>query len=423
MVRLERDDIDRKAVLGEDIRSRQVTEQMLIANRFQHGLVEAAAKDNFRQAGFYQSVLKTIRDQHLLGYLAGMNVLPKYGFPVDVVPLKTNHLQSGDARRVELDRDLRIAVSEFAPGSGVVAGKRLWISEGLRMLPNKGLPERDYRVCEGCRWFTRDEGPACPQCGTPWRKRGTYVEPRFGFVAGTPDARGLGDERPQRLFASRIYFAERNTADVPPWQDIAAPAPLRGRFSRNGQLAVVNDGKGSGFRFCQQCGYARLGPPAGRRGAPATTSGHRDPLTTRPCGNRKLEKRDIAHVFGTDMAEFLLPRAPGGANVLWSVQAAIVEGAARALEIRRGEIEGTFYFSGSDPVFLVYDNVPGGAGLAQRIHGAAVRVLSAAHAVASGCVCGEGSSCYRCLRNYSNQWLHESLDRSAAASYLASFAV
>jgi ATP-dependent helicase YprA (DUF1998 family) len=128
-------------------------------------------------------------------------------------------------------------------------------------------------------------------------------------------------------------------------------------------------------------------------------------------------------VFGTDMAEFLLPNAPGAANVLWSVQAAIVEGAARALEIRRGEIEGTFYFSGSDPVFLVYDNVPGGAGLAQRIHGEAVRVLSAAHAVASGCVCGEGSSCYRCLRNYSNQWLHEDLDRTSAASYLASFAV
>jgi hypothetical protein len=54
----------------------------------------------------------------LLGFLGSRNVLPKYGFPTDVVELRTNHLASTpEALKIELSRDLRIAISEFAPGS------------------------------------------------------------------------------------------------------------------------------------------------------------------------------------------------------------------------------------------------------------------------------------------------------------------
>ena len=39
-----------------------------------------------------QEIITDIRERELLGFLGSRNVLPKYGFPTDVVELRTNHL-------------------------------------------------------------------------------------------------------------------------------------------------------------------------------------------------------------------------------------------------------------------------------------------------------------------------------------------
>ncbi|MFN2165664.1 MAG: hypothetical protein ACK2U9_05345, partial [Anaerolineae bacterium] len=44
----------------------------------------------------------------LLGFLGSRNVLPKYGFPIDVVELQLK-ASSAKAQELELQRDLRIA--------------------------------------------------------------------------------------------------------------------------------------------------------------------------------------------------------------------------------------------------------------------------------------------------------------------------
>mgnify|MGYP000562096104 CR=1 FL=1 len=65
--------------------------------------------------------------------LAERGVLPKYGFPTDVVEL---HLDDRGKERgladLQLSRGLRQAIREYAPGAEVVAGKRLWRSKGLK---------------------------------------------------------------------------------------------------------------------------------------------------------------------------------------------------------------------------------------------------------------------------------------------------
>ena len=78
---------------------------------------------------------ETISNRDLLGYLGSHNILPKYGFPTDVVELRTNHLHIPEAKQIELQRDLRIAITEFAPGAEVVAAKRVWVSGGLHKPP------------------------------------------------------------------------------------------------------------------------------------------------------------------------------------------------------------------------------------------------------------------------------------------------
>ncbi len=75
-----------------------------------------------RMAAAYREVQRTIRSRSLIGFLASRNLLPKYGFPTDVVPLRTDHVtEERRSTLLELERDLRIAISEYAPriaGSG-----------------------------------------------------------------------------------------------------------------------------------------------------------------------------------------------------------------------------------------------------------------------------------------------------------------
>ena len=53
-------------------------------------LDEAATAQKFQLAERYRQVVNTLRKRDLLGFLANRNVLPKYGFPVDSVELRTN---------------------------------------------------------------------------------------------------------------------------------------------------------------------------------------------------------------------------------------------------------------------------------------------------------------------------------------------
>jgi len=73
------------------------------------------------------------------------------------------------------------------------------------------------------------------------------------------------------------------------------------------------------------------------------------------------------------------------------------------------------------PPIILYDNVPGGAGLVASLEDKdKLRdCLEAALArVNGGCGCGENDSCYGCLRSYRNQFAHQHLRRGPVMRYL-----
>jgi hypothetical protein len=76
---------------------------------------EASAERRYQQALAFKRQANNIRRRELLGFLASRNVLPKYGFPVDVVELRLKP-SSDVAQELELQRDLKVAISEYAPG-------------------------------------------------------------------------------------------------------------------------------------------------------------------------------------------------------------------------------------------------------------------------------------------------------------------
>ena len=141
----------------------------------------------------YKRVRKTFAGKYLLGYLATQNVLPKYGFPVDVVDF--NVALSGERQAGELDmsRDLQMAIVEYAPGAKVVAAKSLWEGIGLATRSGHGWPEYKWAQCKVCDAYreSMDELGPCDVCGeTQTKGRGTFVVPVFGFIGKRGDEAG-----------------------------------------------------------------------------------------------------------------------------------------------------------------------------------------------------------------------------------------
>jgi ATP-dependent helicase YprA (DUF1998 family) len=402
---------------------------------------EAAAERNYGLSAHFQRVTNTVRGRELLGFLGSRNVLPKYGFPTDVVELKTDHVPIEEARKIELQRDLRIAISEYAPGGEIVAAKRVWVSGGLYKLPQKDWPIHHYAVCPGCGRFYRSATPVddtCQICGSSLFGRqhlyGTFIVPEFGFLVERREPKMSGEARPKRLYASRVYFAEYaspvdgETTAEPPLVMIESLSnqnvQVEERYSRFGKLALVNPGvAGRGFRICQSCGFAEPAPEQtpGRTRRNATRA-HQNPRTGRDCSGW-IETHHLGHQFLTDVLElrFTGLLASQSSEALWrSLLYAVLEGASQALSIRRDDLDGTLrrHTNGLPPALILFDNVPGGAGHVKRIRNELVPVLQAALDRLAQCECGEETSCYECLRNYRNQPYHDELIRRDARDFL-----
>lgn len=429
-----------------DLLDRTTAEVDADLNQYDALVKDAVDRRNFGLAQHYTNVTNTIRGRSLLGYLASRNVLPKYGFPTDVVALRTDHLNVEEATRIQLERDLRIAISEYAPGAEVVAAKRIWTGGGLYKLPNKDWPEFHYAVCPSCGRFqqsTQPIGQTCQVCGSNlyngWRHLyGKYIRPEFGFVAKRDQARKSGEARPQRLFSSRVFFAEY----APPDRDAQAfQGPeftvvpelsttsfrLEKYYSRFGKLALVNAGlEERGFEVCQACGYADLAPkpqPVGVRRR-RTVRTHKNPRTGRDCTVATFVYH-LGHDFLTDVVELRPTGSSAQAQLdeLWrSLLYALLEGASYQLGIRRDDLDGTLhrYSQYEPPSIVLFDNVPGGAGHVRRIAGSLLEVFGAAHRRVANECCGPETSCYECLRNYRNQPYHDDLKRGRVRDFLGS---
>lgn len=382
-------------------------------------LIDSAARErNFRLGEKLKQTRATIASRSLLGFLASKNVLPKYGFPVDTVELRTVHASDPVGRQLELGRDLNLAVFEYAPGNQVVAGGKVWTSTGLRKVPGRELVRLSYRVCEGCLRFESghvlDEAATCPTCSTAFKPARRLVRPEFGFVAAR-DTADVGTAPPKRLSHGGSYVEDAGEElGSYTWSDVAG-MKVTARAGTRARLAVLSDGAGAGFMICEWCGWAQPPERGSRR------KKHQRPEDGRECGG-PLENLSLGHQYQSDVAEFtfdgVTPRADETA-VWLSALYALLEGASESLEISRDDIDGALAWSANLRRSLVlFDTVPGGAGAARRIAENIGPVLKMAVHRLTNCDCGEETSCYGCLRNYRNARHHEDLSRGAALKLL-----
>jgi len=381
-------------------------------------IAEHAAAKRYNVAAKLERTVKTLQKRHLLGVLANANILPKYGFPVDTVEMKMRGGQAV-ASGLELSRDLSQAIFEYAPGSEVVAAGYLWESRGLFKLRDKDLPEPYFAVCTKCNAYVESLEPlppACANCGSQFTgnpKR--YIQPRFGFI-GHGGERKPGDAMPRSARTSEIYLVGAGK----PVSFIDATfggVALEARVSEKTKMNRMNLGyRGAGYAICDWCGFGS---------SAAATFGtkkakHADPRSDKPCGG-PMRHLNLAHVFETDVLElkvlgkqFLTTEA-----MRLAVLSALLEGASESLHIARDNIDGTFVADmEGNPVFIIMDTVPAGAGYARKIAENLRQVLDGAWDRVSACECGIETSCYSCLRSYYNQRSHEKMVRGDALAFL-----
>lgn len=393
----------------EEVRTRRITERKPIDN--------------------LERLRSTLLGRDVISFLSSKSALPKYGFPVDVVALE---ILSHDkkAMRLELERDLRLAIGDYAPGSEVVAGGYVWTSYALKKPPRRDWEQRRYVLCDTCHTYTEslkveDGGDpvVCEGCGAEIARQRTYVIPSYGFVtkAETRLARPR-QTRPIRAHTSRVYFSHFD--DPTPFSDEKrghsdfASGRLEWMTSSLGHLAVINTGPmDGGYRICSSCGFAE----------PLLSSSERKKSHHRPfggeCEHPYFFVAGLGHNFATDVLELRFPLPYYDYSFWLSMTYALLEGSATALGIARGDIDGCVYVAGgtpSTPSIILFDDVPGGAGHVRRLASerALREVLHETILRVDNCKCGEDTSCYGCLRNYRNQWCHHELKRGAVAQYL-----
>ncbi|AEF95226.1 Protein of unknown function DUF1998 [Desulfotomaculum nigrificans CO-1-SRB] len=373
-------------------------------------------------------LVRTLKEKDLIGYLSNHNIIPKYGFPVDVVELQIFH-HSEEAKRLQLERDLRIALSEYAPSSQIIAGGRLWTSRYIKKLPNREWESFYYTICEQCNSYQSQRAEFatrpthCNVCGHQLGKnQGTFIIPSFGFIASTENPGRPGEERPQRTYTTRVYFSGQSFGEQENIKfRLGSGLELELTTASRGKLAVINNAGQYRFRVCHNCGYTVLG-------SETVPSSHKKPWGS-PCSGRLKSGYSLGHEFETDILKIYFHGYEDKRKGFWnSLLYALLEGASSAMQIERQDIDGCLYPMPGNPLgspaLIFYDDVPGGAGHVRRIATKEnfKKVLRASLHRLQKCECGgsEGNtSCYGCLRHYRNQFCHDELNRGMVIEFLS----
>ena len=367
----------------------------------------------------------TIDRGETLEFLSRYNLIPKYGFPADVVPM----LPASGSTELNLSRDLLIAISEFAPGSEVVAdGKKVrseYVTTIRRGREHGRWIQYRYRKCDNCGKITavidndlKDDPQSneiLSQCSCGMSLGGTikkFIKPDMGFKYRNSPTSVL--EKPDRTYSSDISFCDSYDPEEAIRKIGNETIQIISRS--NGRLIAIND---SGFLICESCGYAILASKV-----KSLSSTHSRP-DNKECTN-KMELLSLGHIFRTDVLIIRFDSKPcNDLGTALSVLYALIEGFCRAFSIERNEVRGCLDNIGGEYIFILFDNTPGGSGYVKSVSedGSFIQLINQATALVRNCTCGGkngDSACYSCLRNYNNQRVHDDLKRGLALRYFES---
>jgi Lhr-like helicase len=378
--------------------------------------------------------------------LAERGLLPMFGFPTQSRYLFTEQPKASDPWPPvgAIDRDLRIAISEFAPGNEVVIDKFVYRSVGVvGFQPQgtrrpKGLEEplgRTMRVglCDVCKNIDEKPRDQCGTCGEASDYREVDLAFPLGFRAEWARERRRYESALDRLSRASV---PRVTVDATRMREHESG----GLLVRGGDTVIynVNDNHGRCFTF-------RSGK--GGDGFGALEVSHASDLWLEPNGPEREVALGAALATDVLIAHALEPQAAAYSHCLasgsraaelvatarraaWtSLAFAFRTAAAVKLDVEVPELETGIRFIRDMKSNLLYpeiflaDAIENGAGYVSFLAQPA-EFDDLLHRVEQLIVGWEDSnhacdtSCYACLRDYTNSSYHPLLDWRLAADAL-----
>lgn len=376
-------------------------------------------KKEYRIADKIKRTISTVKKEDCLSFLSHGNIIPRYGFPVDTVNLAS--AKQYEENDFEMQRDLTMAIVEYAPGCQVVVNGCLITSTHLKTVKGRQWDVYTWYKCTECnnvalkRFISENDEDTrieCSHCGTPTaEKKGRMVVPKFGFLFTKNEKATIN--KPRKSRGKEFHYKGKESHNPEPFKI----GSLSGYIEHNtdDELIAMTRDK---YWVCDNCGYGikSSNPPKTHKnsyGGDCTTHPH-------------LYK--LGNVFRTDVSIIHFDD-PHNANAkeddFISVLYALIEGLCSSINIDRNEIMGCLRKNADSSYdYVLFDNTPGGSGYVKSIKQDTLRpMIESSVEILEGCDCGgpDGDACcYGCLCNYNNQQYHGVMKRGVALRYLKS---
>ncbi len=368
--------------------------------------------------------------------LSERGLLPMFGFPTRSRYL-FHHALPREAYPWPppgvVDRDLGIAVSEFAPGASVVKDKALHTAVGIasweprlgRVVPVEDPlgPRETVAVCRTCLWLQPGGtgGEDCPVCNE--------VAPYFQHLSVAQPLGFRTDFRPQDFEGSFEFMPRASIAKISPHEqgmvgeEVGNARLLRGR----GSVYIINDNGGSSFRFARprRAGWDGLVSvdlvegSAGSRGLDLPDP-DMDSVQTVALGAVEVTDMLLVGLLRTPDTAVLDPLAVERKSAWYSLGFTLREAAARYLDVHSGELQvGVRTRRVADATLgeiYLADSLENGAGYSTHLglphvfREVIARARGFIDELRRGPHSSCDSSCYDCLRDYYNMPYHALLD-------------
>lgn len=382
----------------------------------------ASLNKEYRRAEYFSKEISKIKNDRVISRLSSECVIPKYGFPVDVVELKV--FENGEEQhKYNLSRDLSVAISEYAPDSEIIVDDKKYTSRFiLRPKTRDNFTEFYYYECPICERINVQESMTneimnCRYCKNKYTDiiRDYFIEPIYGFATDIRNKESR-TKRPRKTYAGDYKYLGDGISNN---DKIEYNGIVSIESARDDKLLVLNSNP---FFKCPVCGYTVLDKK--KSGNDSITLGriHQNHLGYDCINADNLYKVSLGHTFKTDVIKIGILGLIKREKAL-STLYALIEGIAEEFEIERKDINGLVNKKDNGEYeLIIFDNVPGGAGHVKRIleSNNLKAAFDSAYSVVNKNCCDEDTSCYNCLRNFNNQRVHQELKRKYAKEILQS---